>query len=73
MQSTNSGLIRDLERDSQTLDRIMDSFSGILDRRTLTVWSFKEELPMGTGLGLVYFACVLEDCDCSNSHASGCQ
>ena len=47
LQSTNSDLIRDLERDSQTLDRIRDSFSGILDRRTLTVWSFEEELPMG--------------------------
>ncbi|KAF8236898.1 hypothetical protein L208DRAFT_1250558, partial [Tricholoma matsutake] len=53
LQSTNSDLIRDLERDSQTLDRIRDSFSAILDRCTLTVWSFEEELPMGMGIGLV--------------------
>ncbi|KAF8236873.1 hypothetical protein L208DRAFT_1250112, partial [Tricholoma matsutake] len=53
LQSTNSDLIRDLERDSQTLDRIRDSFSAILDRRNLTVWSFEEELPMGMGIGLV--------------------
>jgi protein SERAC1 len=43
---TNSNLIRDLERNSQTLDRIRDSFSRILARRTLTVWSFEEELSM---------------------------
>ena len=51
-QNTNINLIRDLERDSQILDRIRDSFSRILDRRTLSVWSFVEELSM-TGLGRV--------------------
>jgi protein SERAC1 len=56
LQSMNSDLIEDLERDSQTLDRIRDSFSGILDRRTLTVWSFEEELP--TGMGMVYLPCI---------------
>ena len=72
LQSTNSALIQDLERDAQTLDRIRDSFSGILDRRTLTIWSFEEELPMG--IGLVYFAYILEKFNWySNSCASGCQ
>jgi hypothetical protein len=45
-------LIRDLERDSQTLDRIGDNFGRILDRRTLAVWSFAEELAI-TGIGKV--------------------
>jgi len=45
-------LIRDLERDSQTLDRIGDNFGRILDRRTLAVWSFAEE-PAITGVGKV--------------------
>jgi hypothetical protein len=45
-------LIRDLERDSQTLDRIGDSFGRILDKRTLAVWSFAEELAI-TGIGKV--------------------
>ena len=31
-QDVNMGLVRDLERDSQTLDRIGDSFGQILDR-----------------------------------------
>ena len=50
----NSGLdlIRDLERDSQTLDRIRDSFGRILDKRTLAVWSFAEELAI-SGIGKV--------------------
>ena len=48
----NLDLIRDLERDSQTLDRIGDSFGRILDKRTLAVWSFAEELPI-TGIGKV--------------------
>ena len=46
MQGANDGLIRDLERDSQTLDRIRDSFSRVLACRTVTVWSFVEELAM---------------------------
>ena len=45
-------LIRDLERDSQTLDRIADNFGRILDRRTIAVWSFAEELAIA-GLGKV--------------------
>ena len=49
LQTTNDGLIRDLERDSQTLDRIRDSFCQILDKRTLTVWSFVEALPVKGG------------------------
>lgn len=50
LQSQNQSIIRDLERDSQTLDRIRDSFSRMLDRRTLIVWSFEEELAM-PGIG----------------------
>jgi len=53
LQNTNDSLIRDLERDAQILDRIRDSFSQILDRRTLVVWSFVEELA-SKGTGKVY-------------------
>jgi len=49
LQNPNDSLIRDLERDSQTLDRIRDSFSRILDKRTLGVWSFVEELAIEGG------------------------
>jgi hypothetical protein len=42
----NVDLIRNLEKDSQILDRIRDSFSRILDKRRLTIWSFTEELPI---------------------------
>ena len=52
LQNPRLGLIRDLERDSQTLDRIGDSFGRILDKRTLAVWSFAEELAV-TGIGKV--------------------
>ena len=52
LQSPHLDLIRDLERDSQTLDRIGDSFGRILDKRTLVVWSFAEELAI-TGIGKV--------------------
>jgi protein SERAC1 len=52
-QTVNEDLIRDLERDSQILDRIRDSFSRILNRRTFTVWSFVEELAT-IGVGKVY-------------------
>ena len=46
VQEVNPDLIRDLEMNSQTLDRIADGFSQILDRRTFTVFSFEEELAM---------------------------
>jgi len=52
LQNPPIDLIRDLERDSQILDRIGDSFSRILNKRTLTVWSFMEELVL-TGIGKV--------------------
>jgi protein SERAC1 len=45
LHNTSDKLIRDLERDSEVLDRIRDNFSHILDRRTFSVWSFIEELP----------------------------
>jgi len=53
LQNPGLDLIRDLERDSQILDRIGDSFCRILDKRTLAVWSFAEELVM-TGIGKVW-------------------
>ena len=49
VQWENVDLIRDLERESQTLDRIADSFDQILDRRTFSVSSFEEELSMAGG------------------------
>ena len=52
LQNPHIDLIRDLEKDSQTLDRIGDSFGRILDKRKLTIWSFAEELAM-TGIGKV--------------------
>jgi hypothetical protein len=45
-QDVNDTLLRDLERDSKTLVRIRDSFSRILARHTVDVWSFVEELTM---------------------------
>ena len=57
LQNPNVDLIRDLERDSQTLDRIRESFSRILYMCTLTVWTFVEELAM-KGVGKVYFAAM---------------
>ena len=53
LQTVNDNLIRDLERDSQTLDRIRDSFSRSLARRAFTIWSFVEELST-PGVGKVY-------------------
>jgi hypothetical protein len=46
---TNANLIRDVERESQMLDQIRDSFCRILDRRTIRVFSFVEELAMLDG------------------------
>ena len=48
-QEVNMDMIQDLERESQTLDRIGDSFSQILERQKLTVFSFEEELAMPWG------------------------
>ena len=42
-------VIQDLERESEVLDRIGDSFGQILDRQRLTVFSFEEELAMPGG------------------------
>jgi hypothetical protein len=58
LQSTNDGLIRDLERDAQTLDRITDAFSRILDRRTLKIWSFVEELASTGGRQVYTYGCL---------------
>jgi hypothetical protein len=53
LRNTNDNLIRDLEQDSPTLDRIRDNFSQTLDKRTFSVWTFVEELGM-PGTGKVY-------------------
>jgi len=52
LQNPGLDLIRDLERDSQYLDRIGDNFGRILNMRTLAIWSFAEELAV-TGIGKV--------------------
>jgi protein SERAC1 len=49
VQDVNMELIRDVETNSHTLDRIADSFGQIMDRRTFTVFSFEEELAMRGG------------------------
>ena len=49
VQDVNVELIRDVEMNSQVLDRIADAFSQILDRRTFMVFSFEEELAMRGG------------------------
>jgi hypothetical protein len=43
---TNANLVRNLERESGTLDQLRDSFSQILANGTLSVWSFAEALAM---------------------------
>jgi hypothetical protein len=56
--------------DSQILDRIRDSFSRLLDRRTFAVWSFVKELATA-GVGKVYISPEYE-CDLRpNTHSSG--
>jgi hypothetical protein len=57
LQDVNHGLIRDLKRDSQTLDRIRDGFSRTLDKQVLKIWSFEEELAI-TGGRKVYVTCL---------------
>ena len=49
VQEVNADLIRDMEIDSQILDRIGDAFGQILERRTFTVFSFEEGLSMEGG------------------------
>ena len=44
VQDVNVKLIQDVEMNSQTPDRIADSFCQTLDRRTFTVFSFEEDL-----------------------------
>ena len=46
VQDVNVKLIRDVEMNSDTLDRIADNFGQIMVRRTFTVFSFEEELAM---------------------------
>jgi hypothetical protein len=43
---TNANLVRGLEGESETLDRLRDNFSLILAKGNLSVWSFVEELAM---------------------------
>jgi hypothetical protein len=49
VQGVNETMMGDLERDSATLDRITDSFLQILNRRSIPVFSFVEELGMLDG------------------------
>ena len=49
VQDVNLELIRDVETNSQTLDRIADIFGEILHRQTFKVFSFEEELAIGGG------------------------
>jgi len=65
LQNPHTNLIRDLERDSQTLDRISVSFGRILDKRTLTAWSFSEELAM-TGIGEVCMSPIFGIMTCNS-------
>jgi hypothetical protein len=65
LQDVNHYLIQDLERESPTLDKIRDSFSRILDKRVLKVWSFEEELAV-IGGEKVYIICL-----CDLSHSNG--
>jgi len=58
LQNPRLDLIWDLEKDSQMLYRVGDSFSRILDKRTLAVCSFSEGLPL-TGIGKV--CCYMEN------------
>lgn len=48
-QDVNIDLVRDLERESQTLDRLGYSFGQIFERQKLTVFFFEEELAMPEG------------------------
>ena len=71
LQTKNDDLIRDLEKDSQTLDRIRDSFSQILDKRTLIVWSFVEALPIKGGRK-VCIVCICGSDSIPTSSRLGC-
>jgi len=65
LQNPHMNLIQDLETDSQTLDRIGDSFGRILDKRTMTIWSFSEELAM-TGIGKVCMSPIYKVMTCNS-------
>jgi hypothetical protein len=70
LPNANLALIRSLERDSQTLDRIRDSFGRILDKRSLSVWSFVEELPIKGTKKVILM--ILAAGYLVNSYHSGC-
>ena len=60
-QDVNVNLLQALERESETLDRIGDSFGQILDRRTFSVYSFEEELAIvGRKVSIVYMWIAVE-------------
>jgi hypothetical protein len=71
LRDVNHDLMRDLEQESPMLDKIRDSFSRILDKRVLKVWSFEEELAI-IGGEKVYIICLWCDLSYSNSCLSGC-
>jgi hypothetical protein len=49
VEGVNDDVMSDLERESQTLDLIRDSFFQILNKRSISVFSFVEELGMLDG------------------------
>ena len=51
LHDANSSLLRDLQVDSQTLDRISDAFSRMLAREEVKVYSFWEELGLTNVIG----------------------
>ena len=52
LQDANTGILRSLEQDSETLERIRESFERIIARGEVKVYSFVEEIPT-LGVGMV--------------------
>ena len=58
VQDVNVDLIRDLEKESQTLGRIGDSFGQILHRLNFTVFSLRGIGYGGREEGMLYTFCL---------------
>ena len=52
LQDTNTGILRSLEQDSETLERIREAFERTITREKVKAHSFVEELPTA-GIGMV--------------------
>ena len=52
LQNTNTSILRSLEQDSETLERIREAFERTITREKVKVYSFVEEIPMA-GIGMV--------------------